>query len=192
MARAKQELSDKMLELISENAKRSLEMIEEFREGTREVRVAKTMTDLSSLIKRTVEEMTRSDNVTVDLHLGEGLDDVSVDSGLIRRVLENLVRNGVEAMPDGGRLTVSARREDGNAVIEVGDTGVGVEEGDQKHLFEPLFSRKKGGLGLGLYFVRMAVDAHGGEVSFNSRVGAGTTFTILLPVARCLVPKLAT
>jgi signal transduction histidine kinase len=85
-------------------------------------------------------------------------------------------------MPDGGVLTVSARRDEGNAVIEVGDTGVGVSEEDKRHLFEPLFTRKKGGLGLGFYFVRMAVDAHGGVVDVNSKVGEGTTFKLLLPV----------
>ena len=181
MARAKQELSDKMLELISDNAKRSLQMIE-FREGTREVRVSRSMVDLSSLARGAVEEKPRPGNVTLDLHLGEGLNDVSIDPLLIRRVLDNLIRNGVEAMPDGGVLTVSARRDEGNAVIEVGDTGIGVSEEDKRHLFEPLFTRKKGGLGLGLYFVRMAVDAHGGVVDVNSKVGEGTTFKLLLPV----------
>jgi signal transduction histidine kinase len=140
------------------------------------------MVDLSSLARGAVEEKPRPGNVTLDLHLGEGLNDVSIDPLLIRRVLDNLIRNGVEAMPDGGVLTVSARRDEGNAVIEVGDTGVGVSEEDKRHLFEPLFTRKKGGLGLGLYFVRMAVDAHGGVVDVNSKVGEGTTFKLLLPV----------
>ena len=182
MAKAKQELSDKMLGLISDNAKRSLEMIERFRENTREVKALKSRVDLSSLVRVVVEEVPKPDNVEFEVLLGEGLNPVSVDSGLIRRVLENLVRNGVEAMPDGGCLTVSAVRDEGNVVIEVIDTGVGVNEEDQKQVFEPLFTRKKGGLGLGLYFVLMAVDAHDGVVSFNSSVGKGTTFKISLPV----------
>ncbi len=183
MARVRQELSEKMLELIAENARRSLEMIEEFREGTREVKAEKRSADLSSLVKKTVEEMTRPGNVSLDLNLGEGLDAVSLDPGLIRRVFVNLVQNGVEAMPEGGRLTVSAKRNDGDAVIEVCDTGVGIKDEDQKHIFEPLFTRKKGGLGLGLYFVQMAVFAHGGVVNFESGPAKGTTFRVVLPIA---------
>jgi signal transduction histidine kinase len=116
------------------------------------------------------------------LRLGEGLGDVLVDPGLIRRVLVNLIQNGLEAMHDGGRLTVTANRDEDNAVIVVDDTGVGIKEEDRRHIFEPLFTRKKGGLGLGLYFVQMAVFAHGGVVSFESKVGEGTTFKVRLPV----------
>jgi len=183
MAKAKQELSDKMLGLISNNAERSLQMIEAFREGTREVRVVKKKVDLSSLVKEVVETMPRPGNVTLDMHLGKRLSDVSVDPDLIRRVLDNLVRNSVEAMPDGGRLAVSARRDGEDVVVEVSDTGIGVKEEDKKHLFEPLFTTKRGGVGLGLYFVRMAVDAHGGAVSFESKFDEGTTFTVRLPTS---------
>jgi signal transduction histidine kinase len=72
------------------------------------------------------------------------LNSVFVDSGLIRRVLENLVWNGVEAMPDGGSLTVSAVRDEDNVVIEVIDTGVGFKEEDQKQVFEPCSLGRRG------------------------------------------------
>jgi signal transduction histidine kinase len=84
-------------------------------------------------------------------------------------------------MPDGGRLTVSTRRVDGKSIIEVNDTGVGITEEAAKSLFEPLFTTKRGGMGLGLYFVRMAVEAHGGVVGFASKPGEGTTFKVTLP-----------
>jgi signal transduction histidine kinase len=156
-------------------------MIEAFREGTREVRVVKEKVDLSSLVKEAVEVVSKPGNVSLYLDLGEGLEDVSVDPGLIRRVIDNLVRNSVEAMPDGGRLTVSARREGDDAVVQVEDTGIGISEENKKHLFEPLFTTKRGGYGLGLYFVRMAVEAHRGTVNFMSKLGVGTTFKIIMP-----------
>lgn len=180
MARAKQELSDKMLGLISSNADRSLQMIEAFREGTREVRVVKRTVNLSAIVKEVVEAMPKPGYIILDLHLGKKLNEVSVDPDLIRRVLDNLVRNSVEAMPEGGKLTVSARRDGDEAIITVQDTGIGVSEDNKKHLFEPLFTTKRGGYGLGLYFVRMVVDAHGGHVNFESMLGEGTTFTIRL------------
>jgi signal transduction histidine kinase len=183
MAKSKMGLSDRMLGLIADNAGRSLQMIEAFREGTREIRVMKRMVNLSTLVKQAVEAMPKPENVTLEMHLGKRLNDVFVDPDLIRRVLDNLVRNSVEAMPEGGMLTVSARRDGVDAVITVIDTGIGVSEENKKHLFEPLFTTKRGGYGLGLYFVRMAVDAHGGRVSFKSKLGEGATFTVRLPVS---------
>lgn len=183
IARQKKELSDRMLGLIANNAERSLQMIEALREGTREVKVMKRSLDLSPLVKEAVEMVSKPGNVSMDTHLGEGLDNVSLDPDLMQRVLDNLLRNGVEAMPNGGRLTVSTRRDGDVAVVEVSDTGVGVSEEDSKHLFKPLFTTKKGGYGLGLYFVRIAVDAHGGRVSFESKIGEGTTFTVRLPIS---------
>ena len=183
MARARQELSDRMLGLIANNAERSLQMIEAFREGTREVRVVKRTVNLSALVKEVVEAIPKPENVTLGIHLGKRLNEVSVDPDLIRRVLYNLIQNSVEAMPDGGKLTVLAKRNGDDAVITVIDNGIGVSEENKKHLFEPLFTTKKGGFGLGLYFVRMAVDAHGGVVNFMSRFGEGTTFTIRLPLS---------
>jgi PAS domain S-box-containing protein len=181
MASKKQELSDMMLEMISRNVERSLHMIEAFREGTREVKVVKRKVELSSLVKEVVDGVPKPENISLDMRLGEGLEDVSLDPELMRRVLDNLVRNGFEAMPDGVKLTVSARRVVEEVVMEVGDTGVGISEEASKHIFEPLFTTKKGGLGLGLYFVKMVVEGHGGKVDFVSKPGEGTTFTIRLP-----------
>jgi signal transduction histidine kinase len=181
IARKKQELSDRMLVLIASNAERSLHMIEGFREGTRDVKVVKRKVDLSSLVKEVVAGVPKPENISLDIQLDEGLGDVSLDPELMRRVLDNLVRNGFEAMPDGVKLTVSARRVVEEVVMEVGDTGVGISEESSKHIFEPLFTTKKGGLGLGLYFVKMVVEGHGGEVDFVSKLGEGTIFTIKLP-----------
>jgi signal transduction histidine kinase len=181
IARKKQELSDRMLLLISSNAERSLHMIEGFREGTRDVKVVKRKVDLSSLVKEVVDGVPKPENISLDMQLRGGLEDVSLDPELMRRVLDNLVRNGYEAMPEGVKLTVSARRVGEEVVMEVGDTGVGISEEASKHIFEPLFTTKKGGLGLGLYFVKMVVEGHGGKVGFVSKLGEGTTFTIRLP-----------
>ncbi len=181
MAKVKPELVERMLEMITGNSDRSLRMIEEFRNATREVHVVKQNVNLPSLVKETVEAVPKPGNISLDMQLGEDYPDVPLDPEIMRRVIDNLVRNAVEAMPDGGRLTVSTRRVDGKSIIEVNDTGVGITEEAAKSLFEPLFTTKRGGMGLGLYFVRMAVEAHGGVVGFASRPGEGTTFKVTLP-----------
>ena len=107
----------------------------------------------------------------------------------LRRVVGNLVNNAVEAMPDGGQLSVEtslvaeeAGARDRDMVITVSDTGIGIPEEHLERIFEPLFSRKTKGIGLGLALVRTLVEAHGGTVGVESQVGVGTTFTVRLPV----------
>jgi signal transduction histidine kinase len=84
-------------------------------------------------------------------------------------------------MPNGGKLTISAKKNDDKIVISVGDTGVGIPEGYKARIFSPLYTTKTGGMGLGLTYCRRAVGAQGGSIDFESEVGKGTTFTIRLP-----------
>ena len=105
-----------------------------------------------------------------------------VDPDMIRRAVVNLVANAVDAMPHGGTLKVTAGpRGDGRYSIVVGDTGVGIEEKDRERIFEPYFTTKESGLGLGLILTKKIVDAHGGEILVSSEPGKGTRIEICLP-----------
>jgi len=106
---------------------------------------------------------------------------VSVDQHLMHRVFSNLILNAVQAMPDGGTLTISASDANGSVAISVRDTGVGIPEELKKRLFTPLFTSKAKGTGLGLAVVKRIVDAHGGCISVESGAGEGSTFTVTLP-----------
>jgi len=99
----------------------------------------------------------------------------------MHRVFSNLILNAVQAMPDGGTLTVSASDANGSVAISVRDTGVGIPEELKKKLFTPLFTAKAKGTGLGLAVVKRIVDAHGGGISVDSGAGTGSTFTVTLP-----------
>lgn len=111
-----------------------------------------------------------------------------IDPGQIEQVVYNLVTNGIQYTPPGGRVIVSGRVGDGSAILEVGDTGVGIPAPDLPRIFERFYrvdkarSRATGGTGLGLSIVKHIVDAHRGRVSVESQVGQGTTFTVELPV----------
>lgn len=181
IGKKKPELSEKMFDIITSSVDRSIRMLEEFRKGSRGLKVVKMRVDLFSLVKNVVEEVQVPEQINVNLDLPEGFE-AEFDLEIIRRVLDNLVRNAVEAMSGGDKLTISVKQNGGGVVIEVMDTGTGISEKDAKNLFEPLFTTKKGGLGLGLYFVRMAAEAVGGRVDFVSKIGEGTTFTIRLPL----------
>ena len=106
---------------------------------------------------------------------------VSADPHLLHRVLANLFLNAVQAMPDGGVLTVAASAEDTSVAISVNDTGTGIPDDVKDKLFKPLFTGKAKGTGLGLAVVKRIVEAHGGQITVASEVGKGSTFTVALP-----------
>jgi signal transduction histidine kinase len=111
---------------------------------------------------------------------------VVADTGLLRQAFLNLCVNAVHAMRDqgGGTLTARARAEGEQVVVEIADTGPGLEPEVARRIFEPFFTTKAEGTGLGLAIVRQAVEAHGGTVLVESQPGRGATFRIRLPAAK--------
>jgi len=169
------------LGIIEESVARASEMLSEFRESTRDTPPVLIPVDLGALVGRAVEEAGVPEGVEVSVDAGEGLGMVSLDPGKIRRVLDNLISNAVDAMPKGGGLWVSAERVGGEAVVRVRDSGEGIPDAVMAELFKPFNTSKPGGLGLGLSFCRMVVRAHGGRIDVETEVGEGTTFTVRLP-----------
>jgi signal transduction histidine kinase len=107
-----------------------------------------------------------------------------VERKAIERVIENLIINALEAMPDGGTLRVATRVENEEGVIVVADTGKGMtEEFMRDRLFHPFATTKKKGIGLGLYSCRDMVEKNGGRIEVSSKVNAGTEFRVILPLA---------
>ena len=100
----------------------------------------------------------------------------------IKQALLNLVKNALEAMPQGGRIAISTTRENGTAVITVADSGPGIEAEDLPLIFEPFFTRKGAGTGLGLSITQRIVEEHHGRIMVESEPGKGTTFIIHLPM----------
>ncbi len=114
--------------------------------------------------------------------LVESLDAVNqrllIDREKIKQVLINLIRNSIEAMPQGGRLVITGASSDGSLVIGIQDTGTGIEPG--LDVFDFFVTTKRGGTGLGLPIARRIVEAHGGSLTYSSEPGRGTTFEIRL------------
>ncbi len=106
-----------------------------------------------------------------------------VDGKAVERVIENLVINALEAMPDGGSLRVATWQDNGSAFVAVADTGKGMtEEFMRERLFHPFATTKKKGIGLGLYSCRDIIEQHGGRIDVASRVNVGTEFKLILPL----------
>jgi signal transduction histidine kinase len=104
-----------------------------------------------------------------------------LDQTSVRAVLTNLILNAVQAMPSGGTLTVKTSKADGALRLAVSDTGVGMTEEQLENIFEPFYSTKSRGLGLGMPYVKKAVEEHRGTILVESCAGGGTTIRVSLP-----------
>ncbi|NOX96929.1 MAG: hypothetical protein GXO98_02500 [Nitrospirae bacterium] len=138
-------------------------------------------------ILREVLEFVRGDirknGIRVKENLDEKLPPLSMDRTRIREAIFNIVMNAVQAMPEGGTLTVNSSRKGSRIEIEVSDTGCGLSEEECRKMFDIFYSTKDGGTGLGLPIVRRTIHDHGGTIKVKSRKGEGTTVTISLPWA---------
>jgi signal transduction histidine kinase len=116
------------------------------------------------------------------LHLGD-VSLVNADPVLLRRVIENLVLNAIDAMPKGGTLTFLTTTADRFAVFELSDSGAGLTLEECERLFTPYYTTKQHGTGLGLAIVQSVVSDHGGKITVSSKKDQGTTFHVELPFA---------
>jgi nitrogen fixation/metabolism regulation signal transduction histidine kinase len=119
--------------------------------------------------------------IACKLELDTNLGTIAADPDLLHRALSNLVLNAMDAMPNGGTLTLRTRRDDGRVIIEVADSGCGLTREECERIFTPYYTSKRHGTGLGLAIVQSVVSDHGGRISVQSETGQGTTFVIELP-----------
>jgi two-component system, NtrC family, nitrogen regulation sensor histidine kinase NtrY len=119
--------------------------------------------------------------ITCKLELDESLTPIAADAELLHRAVSNLLLNAMDAMPQGGAMTLRTRGDDAKAIIEVSDTGSGLTPEECERIFTPYYTSKRHGTGLGLAIVQSVVSDHGGRISVHSEPGHGATFLIELP-----------
>ncbi len=138
--------------------------------------------DLKLLVESLIAKNGLPKNVRVKINVAENTRKIMADSYYLNRILSNLVTNAVQAMPQGGKLTIEAHKETNDTVITITDTGVGIPKNIQDKMFTLMFTTKAKGQGFGLPVVNRMAESLGGTVSFESQEGKGTTFTIRLPL----------
>jgi PAS domain S-box-containing protein len=147
------------------------------------------LTDINHVVDRVLVLATHlfaPNQIVLEMGFGQGLPNVMVDRHMIEQVLMNLILNAVQAMKDGGTLTIRTSVVEGICLVEVQDTGSGIPPTILPRIFDPFFTTKSEGegTGLGLSVSLGIVERHGGKILVDSEVGKGTTFTLCLPVSR--------
>ncbi|MDD1721009.1 MAG: ATP-binding protein, partial [Euryarchaeota archaeon] len=155
-------------------------IVSDLQDYARPLQLEREEVSVAALIDSALSVLTIPESISVHVDVAPSIT-VTVDAHFMQRVITNLITNAVQAMPQGGELTVGAAVKDGAVAITVQDTGEGVPEDMKETLFSPLATGKAKGTGLGLAVVKRIVEAHGGTIEFESDEGKGTTFTVTLP-----------
>ncbi|MGB9853770.1 MAG: PAS domain S-box protein [Candidatus Bathyarchaeales archaeon] len=170
-----------MIELIEKNIAYSNKIVNDLLDYSREVKLDLTDTTPKTMVEEALSTVEIPKSIQV-VNKAKSNVKIKVDFEKMKRIFINLIRNAVEAMPNGGTLTVKSRKKGDKIKFTFSDTGVGMSEEVLKKLWTPLFTTKAKGMGFGLPVCKRFVEAHGGSIKAESTLGKGTTFTVTIPV----------
>jgi len=185
---AKSEVAEKesrvleFLDIVDDEINTSNKIINDLLGFSRVSKPTVTPTPVRKLIEEVLVKVPIPENVELSENLSPDSTEVAVDPGQIQQVLINVITNAVQAMPEGGKLTLSAKERKGFLELEITDTGSGIADENKGKIFEPLFTTRAKGIGLGLAVSKSIIDRHGGQIEARSAAGKGTTITIRLPL----------
>jgi PAS domain S-box-containing protein len=171
------------LDSIETNANYINKIVSDLQDYSRSINPEYSDFNLKALIDTILESVSRQNDLDVSVNINPSFM-ITSDHSIIRRILTNLIVNAIQAMPNGGKLSLSSFREKSNISIIVEDTGVGIPEDIKPKLFSPMFTTKAKGQGLGLAVVKRLIEAVNGTISFESQERKGTKFVIALPFGK--------
>jgi signal transduction histidine kinase len=179
------EVGQEMTGYIMSEVDRANSLVTRFLEFARPLALKAAVTDVHEVIDRAVQQYERSADrpeVSIYRNYDPAVRPVALDGEWLERVFFNLLRNAAEASPAGGSVTVKTRMADGQVEIAVIDRGTGITAEHRESIFNPFFTTKASGVGLGLAIVSKIIDEHGGRIVVESEPGQGSVFRVLLPV----------
>jgi signal transduction histidine kinase len=170
------------LEIIASETRAAEKIISDLLDFARIKRIEKKQIHIAELIDLVQEGWKPPDNVQLLLEFPDDIPEFLADRQHIKQALLNLMTNACEAMPQGGALTIQAAANQSQIEISLIDTGCGISEANMKKLFEPLFTTKTKGIGLGLTISKNLLEANGGHLTVRSRENHGSTFSLTFPL----------
>lgn len=170
------------LDIMDKEIDRSTKIIDDLLGFTRVAKPTRIRSDIRIVINEALSRVKIAENIKLSKDLQSDLPMVTVDSNQVGQVLINLIENACQAMTDGGELQISARKSKVFMEIEIGDSGCGIPEKEVKKIFDPLFTTKPKGIGMGLAVCHGIIDKHNGSIEVKSQEGEGTNMIIKLPL----------
>jgi signal transduction histidine kinase len=182
---AENEVAREMAGFIATEVDRANSLVTRFLQFARPLQVKLEKADLAHTLDRAVALVEReAAGVAIYKNYQPGIPLFPFDAELMERVFYNLLQNAVQATAAGGTVTVKVRASDGTAEVAVIDRGAGIEPKQMESIFNPFFTTKQEGVGLGLAIVSKIVDEHGGKIAVESEPGKGSIFCVVLPMER--------
>ncbi len=179
------EIAREVAGFIASEVDRTNSLVTRFLEFARPLELKPQTAELTEVIDRAVASLERGTpryDVTVYKNYSPDVRPFALDGELMERAIYNLLLNAAQATPPGGAVTVKTRPVDGNVEISVIDRGAGIAPKDVENIFNPFFTTRQEGVGLGLAIVSKIVDLHGGKMAVESEPGKGSVFRVFLPV----------
>ncbi len=178
---ARPDKSKDMIEVIDKSIDRAIIMLDELKSKAKQVQLDLKETNITSLLRSVLSETLIPPGIELKFEANEKVF-VNIDILKIRRVFENLLRNAVEAMPDGGKILINVRTYEGKVDISFIDSGNGIPEHVMKNLYKPFTTSKINGTGLGLSYCKSTMDAHNSKIDVETKPGKGTVFHLIFDV----------
>ena len=170
------------LEIIGAETLNAEKIISDLLDFSRVISTDPEPISVPDLVRPALEKFVLPANINLKLNLPESLPVASADRRQMEQVIQNLLSNACQAMPGGGQLTISAVEKNQEAAIMIEDTGTGIQPEYLRKLFEPLFTTKPRGIGLGLAVSKKLAEANGGRIEVQSKPGQGSIFTLYIPI----------
>ncbi|WP_282755748.1 sensor histidine kinase [Desulfuromonas thiophila] len=177
--------ADPLLAVIAEESDRLNQLLSRFLDFGRPLQPQRAPCDLVALLQQAHDALlpaAEQQGVRLNLFVPPAPLVLAVDAALLRQAIDNLLLNAVQACQPGDHVTLSLTKRRQQVCLSVEDSGCGIAAADLPHIFNPFFTRRKGGTGLGLANAHKAVTLHQGEIQLHSQPGSGSTFSILLPL----------
>ena len=148
---------------------------------TKPASINKVLVELTKFFNKEMAQR----GISLKENYASNLPEILLDTNQIKQAFLNILKNSFESMPDGGKLSITTRLKDGNVEVNITDTGSGINRSDVRRVFDPFYSTKAKGTGLGLALTMKTVEGHGGDIICKSTITKGTTMTVSFPVEGC-------
>ncbi|WDT79259.1 MAG: ATP-binding protein [Candidatus Manganitrophus sp.] len=172
---------ERFLTIISDECQSATDLVNELLDFTRKKEAVSIRVDLNQLLESLLQRAPLPETVRIKRRFSRKIPMVFIDPIQVSRALGNFILNGIQAMTQGGTLEVATHLTRKSVEVVIHDSGEGIAPENMRRIFEPLFTTKARGVGLGLPLAKQYIEANHGEINVESRVGIGTTFRVSFP-----------